>query len=85
MYCPAQLCNRSCSTLSSGKPPVLKYIMNRVCQSEWISITLGDLVMLLFGGGVSWDDLAALEGFTKAFQMLHSLSSCRKTPVGTIA
>jgi hypothetical protein len=35
-----------------GKPPVLGYIINGVCQSEWISMTLGDSYMLSVGGGV---------------------------------
>jgi hypothetical protein len=56
--------------------------MNGVRQSEWISMTLGDSVMLSFGGGDTWDDLAA---FAKAFEMLGSWSSCRKTIVGTMA
>jgi hypothetical protein len=85
MYYPARRCNRSCSTLSSGKPPVQKYIMNGLHQSEWISMTSGDSVMLSFGGGVSWDDSATLEAFAKAFEMLGSWSSYRKTPVRTIA
>jgi hypothetical protein len=60
VYCPAWWCNHSCSTLSSGKPPIPKYIMNGVCQSEWIYVTSGDSVTLSLGSGVSWDDLAAL-------------------------
>jgi hypothetical protein len=59
--------------------------MNEVHQSEWISITLGDSVMLSLGGGVSWDDLATLVAFAKAFEMFGSWSSCKKTPVGTMA
>jgi hypothetical protein len=46
--------------------------MNGLHQSEWISMTSGDSVMLSFGGGVSWDDSAALEAFAKAFEMLGS-------------
>jgi hypothetical protein len=41
--------------------------------------------MLSFGGAESWDDLATLEAFSKAFEMLGSWSSYRKTSVGTIA
>jgi hypothetical protein len=59
--------------------------MNRVCQSEWISMTLGDSVMPLLGGGVSWDDSAALLALAKAFVILGSWSSYKKTPVGTTA
>jgi hypothetical protein len=46
--------------------------MNGVRQFEWIFMTLGDMVMLSFGGGVSWNDSAALEAFAKAFEMLGS-------------
>jgi hypothetical protein len=59
--------------------------MNGVRQSEWISMTSGDSIMLSLGGGVSWDDLATLVAFAKAFEMLGSWSSYRKTPMGTIA
>jgi hypothetical protein len=59
--------------------------MNKVCQSEWISMTSGDLIMLSLGGGVTWDDLAALVAFAKAFELLCSLSSYIKTHVGTMA
>jgi hypothetical protein len=45
-------------------------------------MTLGDSVMLSFDGGVSWDDSAALVAFTKAFEILGSWSSRRKTPYG---
>jgi hypothetical protein len=48
-------------------------------------MTSGDSVMLSFGGRVSWDDSAALVAFAKAFEMLGSWNSCRKTPVGTVA
>jgi hypothetical protein len=44
-------------------------------------MTLGDSVMLSLGGGVSWDNSATLVAFTKAFEMLGSWSSYRKTPV----
>jgi hypothetical protein len=64
--------------------PVLKYIMNRVHQSEWISMTSGDSVIFSLGGGVSWDDSATLVAFAKAFEMLGSWSSYRKTPVETM-
>jgi hypothetical protein len=67
-YCPPRRCNRSRSALSSGKPPILKYILNGVRQFEWISMTLGDSVMLPFRGGVSWDGSAALVAFAKAFE-----------------
>jgi hypothetical protein len=59
--------------------------MNRVRQSEWISITSCDSIMLSFRGRVSWDDSTALIAFAKAFEMLGSWSSSRKTPVGTVA
>jgi hypothetical protein len=36
-------------------------------------MTSGDSVMLSLGGGVSWDDLAALVAFAKAFEMLEFL------------
>jgi hypothetical protein len=71
--------------LVSGKPPILRYIMNGVRQSEWISMTSGDSIMLSFGGGVSWDDSAAMVAFAKAFEILGSWSSYRKTHVGTVA
>jgi hypothetical protein len=71
--------------MSFGKPPFLRYIINEVHQSEWISMTLGDLVMFSFVGRVCWDDSAALVAFAKAFEMLGSWSSCRKTSVGTVA
>jgi hypothetical protein len=48
-------------------------------------MTSGDSVMLSLGGGVSWDDSSTLLVFAKAFEMLGSWSSCRKTLVGTIA
>jgi hypothetical protein len=44
--------------------------MNGVRQSDMISMTLGDSVMLSLGGGVSWDDSATLVAFAKAFEML---------------
>jgi hypothetical protein len=85
VYCPTHRCNHSHLTLSSGKPLVLRYIMNVVGQYEWISMTLGDLVMLSGGGGVSWDDSTTLLALAKAFDIVGSWSSCKKTPVGTIA
>jgi hypothetical protein len=48
-------------------------------------MTSGDSVILSLGGGVSWDDLATLVAFAKAFEMFGSWSSYRKTPVGTMA
>jgi hypothetical protein len=48
-------------------------------------MTLGVSVILSHGGGVSWDDLAALVVFANAFEMLGSWSSCKKTHVGTMA
>jgi hypothetical protein len=48
-------------------------------------MTSGDSIMLSFGGGVSWDDSTPLVTLAKAFKMLGSWSSYRKTPVGTIA
>jgi hypothetical protein len=85
VYCPARQHKRSRSILSCGKTPVLRYIMNRVRQSEQISMTSGVSVMFSPGGGVSWEDSTALIAFAKAFQILGSWSSCRKTPVGTMA
>jgi hypothetical protein len=85
VHCPARRRSQSRSTLSSGKPPVPKYIMNRVRQFVWISMASGDSVILSLGGGVSWDDSVTLVAFAKAFEMLGSWSSCRKTPVGTMA
>jgi hypothetical protein len=82
--CPVRRCSHSRLTLCFGKLPILKYIMNGVRQSKWISMTSGDSVMLSHGGRVYWDDLAALVAFAKAFEMLGSRSSCRKTPVGTM-
>jgi hypothetical protein len=85
VYYPAQWRKCSCLILSSAKPPVLRYIMNGVRQSEWIFMTSSDLVMPSFGCGVSWDDLVILLALAKAFEMLGSWSSCKKTHVGTIA
>jgi hypothetical protein len=85
VYCPAQRRSRSRSTLSSSKPPILKYILNGVRQSKWISMTSGDSVILLLGGVVSWDDSDTLVAFAKAFEMVGSWSSYRKTPVETMA
>jgi hypothetical protein len=85
VYCPAWWCNHSRSTLSFGGPPVLRCTMNRVCQSESISITLGDSVMFSLGGVVSWDDSTTLVALAKAFEMLGSWSSCKKNPVKIIA
>jgi hypothetical protein len=65
--------------------PILKYIMNGVHQSEWIFMTSGVSIMLSLGGGISRDDSAALVAFAKAFEMLGSWSSCRKTHVETMA
>jgi hypothetical protein len=45
----------------------------------------GDSVMPSFGGGVSCDDSATLLALANDFEMLGSWSSCKKTPVGTIA
>jgi hypothetical protein len=45
----------------------------------------GDSVMPSFGEGISWDDSATLVALAKAFKMLGSWSSYKKTPVGTIA
>jgi hypothetical protein len=78
---------RNClhSSLSSGKPPVLRYIMNGVRQSKWTSMTSGDSYMLSFGGGVSREDSTTLLALAKALEMLGSWSSCKNTPVRTIA
>jgi hypothetical protein len=59
--------------------------MNGVCHSESLSITSGDSYMLSIGGGVSWDDSAALLVFVSAFELLGFWSSYKKTPTGTIA
>jgi hypothetical protein len=48
-------------------------------------MTLGDSVIFSIGGRVSWDDLAILVAFAKAFEMIGSWTSYRKTPVGTMA
>jgi hypothetical protein len=48
-------------------------------------MTLGVSVILLHGGGVSWDDSAALVAFAKAFEILGSWSSYKKIPMGTMA
>jgi hypothetical protein len=48
-------------------------------------MTSGVSIILSHGGGVSWDDSAALVAFAKAFEMLGSWSSCRKIPMGTMA
>jgi hypothetical protein len=48
-------------------------------------MTLGDSVMFSLDCGVSWDDLAALVALAKAFEILGSWSSYKKTPVETIA
>jgi hypothetical protein len=48
-------------------------------------MTLGDSVILSLGGGVSWDNSTALVAFNKAFEMLDSWSSYRKTFMGTMA
>jgi hypothetical protein len=45
----------------------------------------GVSVILSLSGGVSWDDSAALVAFAQAFEMLGTWSSCKKTPVGTMA
>jgi hypothetical protein len=44
-----------------------------------------DSVILSLGGGVSWDDSATFVAFAKAFEMLDSWISYRKTLVGTLA
>jgi hypothetical protein len=59
--------------------------MNKVCQSEWISMTSCDSDMLSFGGGTSWEDSAALLALAIALEILGSWSSYKKTHVGTIA
>jgi hypothetical protein len=53
--------------------------MNRVYQSDWSSMTLGDLDMLLVGGGVSQDELVAFLALANALVILGSWSSCTKT------
>jgi hypothetical protein len=54
-------------------------MMNGVRQSKWISMTLGDSVILSLGGGVSWDDSTALGAFAKAFfsQDMHVLKTIK--------
>jgi hypothetical protein len=47
-------------------------------------MTLGDPDMLSIGGGVSWDDSAALLALANAFEVLGSCSSCKKIPGGTV-
>jgi hypothetical protein len=47
-------------------------------------MTSGGSVMLSFGGRVSWDDSAPLVAFAKAFEMIGSWKSYRKTLVGTM-
>jgi hypothetical protein len=48
-------------------------------------MTLGDLDMLSFGDGVSWEGSTTLQALAKALEMLGSWSSYKKTHVGTIA
>jgi hypothetical protein len=53
VYCPTHQQNHLHSTLSYGKPPVLRYVMNGVHQSELISMTSGDSAIPSLSGGVS--------------------------------
>jgi hypothetical protein len=53
--------------------------MNGVHQSKCISMTSGDSDMLSVGGGISWDDSAALLALANALAMLGSWSSYMKT------
>jgi hypothetical protein len=46
-------------------------------------MTSGVSVVLSLSGRVSCDHSAALVAIAKAFEMLGSQSSCKKTPVGT--
>jgi hypothetical protein len=48
-------------------------------------MTSGDSDMLFVGGGVSWDDSAALLPLANTFEMLGSWSSYKKTPGETIS
>jgi hypothetical protein len=48
-------------------------------------MTSGVSVILSLGGGISYDDSVAFVAFAKAFKILGSWSSCRKTVVGTMA
>jgi hypothetical protein len=48
-------------------------------------MTSSDSDMLSFGGGVSWDDSTTLVALANSFEMLGAWSSCKKTPVRTIA
>jgi hypothetical protein len=45
-------------------------VVNGVSQSEWISMTSCDSVILSLGGGVSWDDLAILVALLKLLKCL---------------
>ena len=47
-------------------------------------MTSGDSVMHLVNGGASWDDSVTLLALAKAFEILGSWSSYKKTLVGTI-
>jgi hypothetical protein len=50
-------------------------------EFPWLQVTR----LLSGGGGVSWDDSTALLALAKAFDIVGSWNSCKKTPVGTIA
>jgi hypothetical protein len=48
-------------------------------------MTSCDSAMLPLSGGVSWDDSTGLVAIARAFEMLGSWSSYRKTPMETMA
>jgi hypothetical protein len=48
-------------------------------------MTSGDSVIFSLGGGVFWDDSAAMVALARAFEILSSWCSYRKTHVGTMA
>jgi hypothetical protein len=48
-------------------------------------MTSGVSVILSHGGGVFWNDSAALVAIAKVFEMLDSWCSYRKIPMGTMA
>jgi hypothetical protein len=45
----------------------------------------GDSVIFSLDGGISWHDSAVFVALARAFEILGSWISCRKTPVGTMA
>jgi hypothetical protein len=59
--------------------------MNGVGQSEWISMTSGDSIVLSVGGGSSKDDSTTLLALATALVIVGSWSSYKKAHVGSIA